>query len=121
MNRRTRRRRSTATRTCGSATSATARRIRTSIGASVPDNSMANLTMIGAVRIFAAALGVAFVCGAAAQSPAVSAKDEQFATKQQAQQRVQPGNNEPGWSEVRTAVKQTPTLHVPEPNFLVPP
>ncbi len=82
---------------------------------------MANLTMIGAVRIFAAALGVAFVCGAAAQSPAVSAKDEQFATKQQAQQRVQPGNNEPVWSEVRSGVKQYTSVQGRETDVLVQP
>jgi len=77
--------------------------------------------MTCAVRIFTAALGLVVVCGAAAQSPAVSPKEEQFATKQQAQQRTQPLNNEPVWNEVRSGLKQYTSVQGRETNVLVQP
>jgi formate dehydrogenase subunit gamma len=82
---------------------------------------MAKHSMICAVRIFAAAVGMAVVCGAAAQSPAVSPIEDQSAIKQQAQQRAQPLNNEPVWSEIRSGVKQYTSIPGRETNVLVQP
>jgi len=82
---------------------------------------MAKSTLIAAAHIFAATLGLAVVCGASAQSPAVSQKDEQYATKQQAQQAAQPLNNQPVWSEVRSGLKQYTSIPGRETNVLVQP
>jgi formate dehydrogenase subunit gamma len=82
---------------------------------------MAKHSMICAVRIFAAALGLAVVCGATAQSPAVSPAEDQSAIKQQAQQRTQPLNNEPVWSEIRSGAKQYTSIPGRETNVLVQP
>ena len=62
--------------------------------------------MTCAVRIFAAAVGLAVVCGAAAQSPAVSPKEADEAKQQQERQITQPLNNQPVWSEIRSGQPQ---------------
>ena len=77
--------------------------------------------MICAVRIFAAALGLAVVCGAAAQSPAVSPKEAGEAKQQATQQIVQPLNNQPLWSEVRSGQPQYTSLPGRETNILIQP
>jgi formate dehydrogenase subunit gamma len=73
------------------------------------------------VRLGAAVLGLVFVCGVAAQSPAVSPKEEQFATKQQAQQAAQPLNNQPIWNEVRSSLPLYTATPGRETNVLVQP
>jgi formate dehydrogenase subunit gamma len=82
---------------------------------------MANSAMIGVVRSFAAALTLAATVGAAAQSPAVSPKEEQSAVRQQAQQLAQPLNNQPVWGEVRSGMKQYTSVQGRETDVLVQP
>jgi formate dehydrogenase subunit gamma len=82
---------------------------------------MANHSMIGAARLIAAVLAAVVVGSAAAQSPAVSPKEEQFATKQQTQQAAQPFNNKPVWDEVRSGLKQYTSVPGRETNVLVQP
>jgi formate dehydrogenase subunit gamma len=82
---------------------------------------MANQAMFSGVRMFAAVLLFGVACGAVAQSPAVSPKEEQFATKQAAQQAAQPLNNQPLWSEVRTGLPQYTSIQGRETNVLVQP
>jgi formate dehydrogenase subunit gamma len=60
--------------------------------------------------------GVAF-----AQSPAVNAKEAEYATQQQQRQLTQPLNNQPVWSEVRSGAPQTTTVVGRETNVLVQP
>jgi hypothetical protein len=73
------------------------------------------------VRIFAAAVGVAIVCGAAAQSPAVSPKEADEAKQQQARQITQPFNNQPLWSEIRSGQPQYTSVPGRETNILIQP
>ncbi len=77
--------------------------------------------MTCAVRIFAAAVGLAVVCGAAAQSPAVSPKEADEAKQQQARQITQPLNNQPVWSEIRSGQPQYTSLPGRETNILIQP
>jgi formate dehydrogenase subunit gamma len=82
---------------------------------------MAQTTMITAVRLFAAALGLTVVCGVAAQSPAVSPVEADQAKAQAAQQLVQPLNNQPVWNEIRTGQPQYTSIPGRETNVLVQP
>jgi formate dehydrogenase subunit gamma len=82
---------------------------------------MAKHSMTCAMRIFAAALGLAVVCGAAAQSPAVSPKEAGEAKQQATQQIVQPLNNQPVWSEIRSGQPQYTSLPGRETNILIQP
>jgi formate dehydrogenase subunit gamma len=61
--------------------------------------------------------GVAF----AQNSPATSGVDAGYATKQQQQQQVQPLNNQPVWSEVRSGAPQTTQVLGRETNVLIQP
>jgi formate dehydrogenase subunit gamma len=60
--------------------------------------------------------GVAF-----AQSPAVNAKEDEYAKQQQQRQLTQPLNNQPLWSEVRSGAPQTTTVVGRETNILIQP
>jgi formate dehydrogenase subunit gamma len=82
---------------------------------------MAQHTMIAAMRMFAAALGLTVVCGVAAQSPAVSPKEADQARQQAAQQLSQPLNNQPVWNEIRTGEPQYTSIPGRETNVLVQP
>ncbi len=82
---------------------------------------MAQHTMIAAMRMFAAALGLTVVCGVAAQSPAVSPKEADQARQQAAQQLAQPLNNQPVWNEIRTGQPQYTSIPGRETNVLVQP
>jgi len=77
--------------------------------------------MIRVVRAFTAALGLVVVCGAAAQSPAVSPKEADEAKQQQARQITQPLNNQPLWSEIRSGQPQYTSLPGRETNILIQP
>ena len=74
-----------------------------------------------AARMFVAALGFAVASAALAQSPAVSPKEADQAKQQAAQQLVQPLNNQPLWSEVRTGQPQYTSIPGRETNVLVQP
>jgi formate dehydrogenase subunit gamma len=80
---------------------------------------MIHNTTIFAARMFAAAMGLAVVFGAAAQSPAVSPKEADQAKQQAAQQIAQPLNNQPVWNEVRTGMPQYTSIPGRETNVLV--
>ena len=82
---------------------------------------MAKHPMIIAARMFAAAVGLAVVCAAAAQSPAVSPKEADQAKQQAAQQLSQPLNNQPVWNEIRSGMKQYTSVQGRETNVLVQP
>ena len=82
---------------------------------------MTQKTMILAARMFAAAMGLAVVCSATAQSPAVSPKEAGEAKQQAAQQIAQPLNNQPVWNEVRTGQPQYTSIPGRETNILVQP
>jgi formate dehydrogenase subunit gamma len=58
---------------------------------------------------------------AAQQSPATSPVDESYAQQQQQRQLVQPLNNQPVWSEVRSGAPQTTTVVGRETNVLIQP
>jgi formate dehydrogenase subunit gamma len=60
------------------------------------------------------AAGVAF-----AQSPAVNPKEAKDAKQEATQQRVQPLNNQPVWSEVRSGAPQVTTVTGRETNILI--
>ena len=57
----------------------------------------------------------------AAQSPAVSPKDAEYAAQQQQRQVSQPLNNQPVWSEVRSGAPQVTTVRGQETNVLIQP
>ena len=78
-------------------------------------------TFIAAARSLALAAGLACTCVALAQSPAVSAPEADQATKQAAQQRSQPLNNQPLWSEIRSGEPQFTTNQGREANILIQP
>jgi formate dehydrogenase subunit gamma len=82
---------------------------------------MAHPSMIAAVRRCIAALGLAVVCSAAAQSPAVSPREADQARQQAAQQLAQPLNNQPVWNEIRTGQPQFTSIPGRETNVLVQP
>jgi formate dehydrogenase subunit gamma len=69
---------------------------------------------LAAACVFAA--GVAL-----AQSPAVNPTEANDAAQQAARQRVQPLNNQPVWSEVRSGAPQTTTVTGRETNVLIQP
>src|SRR5213593_1974734 len=56
-----------------------------------------------------------------AQSPAVNPTEAKDAAEQAARQRVQPLNNQPVWSEVRSGAPQTTTVVGRETNILIQP
>jgi len=62
-----------------------------------------------------------FVTLVAAQSPAVNPKEAADARAQQQQQAVQPLNNQPLWSEIRSGVPQVTTVRGRETNVLIQP
>lgn len=64
---------------------------------------------------------VLFAGAVAAQSPAVSPQEADMAKAQQQQQVVQPLNNQPVWSEVRSGVPQVTTVRGRETNILIQP
>src|SRR3982751_520758 len=109
-------RRSTATRICGSATYATGRRTRTNTGGLVHRSTSMRL-----IRLMAAVACAIGVGAAAAQSPAVSPKEMDEAKQQAAQQRVQPLNNQPLWSEIRSGQPQFTSIPGRETNVLIQP
>src|SRR6478735_7828014 len=82
---------------------------------------MAHDKLMFAARMFVAALGIAVASAALAQSPAVSPKEADQAKQQAAQQLVQPLNNQPLWSEVRTGQPQFTSIPGRETNVLVQP
>jgi formate dehydrogenase subunit gamma len=82
---------------------------------------MAQPSLISAARLCIAALGLAVVCSAAAQSPAVSPREADQAKQQAAQQLAQPLNNQPLWNEVRTGQPQYTSIPGRETNILVQP
>ena len=73
------------------------------------------------VRAGTALLACGWLAVAAAQSPAVSAESADYAKQQQAQQQVQPLNNQPLWSEVRSGIPQVTSLPGRETNVLIQP
>lgn len=73
------------------------------------------------VRAAAALLAVAWIASASAQDPAVSPKEADLAKLQQQQQKVQPLNNQPVWSEVRSGLPQFTSLPGRETSVLIQP
>ena len=69
------------------------------------------------------ALAAALACsgGALAQSPAVNASEASAAASQQQRQVVQPYNNQPLWSEVRSGAPQYTSIPGRETNVLIQP
>ncbi len=65
--------------------------------------------------------GALTVGGATAQSPAVNPLEADLAKQQQQRQQVQPGNNQPVWSEVRSGLPQITTVKGRETNVLIQP
>jgi formate dehydrogenase subunit gamma len=74
-----------------------------------------------ALRWAAAATCALWLVAATAQSPAVSQKEASEAAQQQAQQRVQPLNNQPVWSEIRSGQPQYTSTPGRETNILIQP
>ena len=80
------------------------------------------------IVLSAGALLAAFLlaCGAHAQSvdnksPATSATDASYAAQQQEQQVIQPLNNQPVWSEIRSGAPQTTQVRGRETTILIQP
>ena len=67
---------------------------------------------IAAVRCMAAAAAALWLAAGFAQSPAVNPTEAADAKAQQQQQAVQPLNNQPVWSEIRSGQPQFTTLPV---------
>ncbi len=82
---------------------------------------MAHDNVMFAARMVVAVLGFAVAGVALAQSPAVSPKEAGEAKQQATQQLVQPLNNQPLWSEVRTGQPQYTSIPGRETNVLVQP
>jgi formate dehydrogenase subunit gamma len=76
-------------------------------------------SIVGAARVVIAALLIAGAGVAAAQSPAVNPADAEYARQQQQRQLVQPLNNQPVWSEVRSGKPQFTTLPGRETDNLI--
>jgi formate dehydrogenase subunit gamma len=74
-------------------------------------------------RAAAVAFTVALMAGlpALAQSPAVDKVDADYAKQQQAQQKSQPGNNQPVWKEVRSGEPQFTNAQGRETDILMDP
>jgi formate dehydrogenase subunit gamma len=73
------------------------------------------------IRAGAAALALCWFAVAGAQSPAVDPRNAELAREQQRQQQVQPGNNQPVWSEVRSGIPQYTSIPGRETNVLIEP
>jgi formate dehydrogenase subunit gamma len=76
-------------------------------------------TFHAAMRWMAALACAAAVAGASAQSPAVNKQEADEAKEQQARQQVQPFNNQPVWSEVRSGQPQYTSIPGRETNILI--
>jgi formate dehydrogenase subunit gamma len=74
-----------------------------------------------AARWMAAVACTLAITAAAAQSPAVNKTEANDAKQQQAQQQVQPFNNQPVWSEVRSGQPQYTSIPGRETNVLIQP
>ncbi len=75
----------------------------------------------GVARIVALALGFAWTAWAAAQSPAVSPVEAEQAKSQASQQILQPLNNQPLWTEIRSGEPQYTSIPGRETNVLIQP
>ena len=74
------------------------------------------------MKVCSAFVALWFCAGVAfAQSPAVNAKEAEYAKQQQQRQLTQPLNNQPVWSEVRSGAPQTTTVVGRETNILIQP
>ena len=74
------------------------------------------------IRACSAFVALCFCAGVSlAQSPAVDAKEAEYAKQQQQRQLTQPLNNQPVWSEVRSGAPQTTTVVGRETNILIQP
>jgi len=73
------------------------------------------------VCAFVAALALMLAVGAAAQSPATSPTDADYAKAQQKQQVDQPLNNQPVWKEIRSGAPQYTSIPGRETNVLIEP
>ncbi len=71
------------------------------------------------VRAAGALLATCWLATALAQSPAVNPAEADLAKQQQKQQQVQPLNNQPVWSEVRSGIPQVTSLPGRETNILI--
>jgi formate dehydrogenase subunit gamma len=71
------------------------------------------------IRWAVAAVGALWLATAAAQTPAVSQNEAAEAKAQQLQQQVQPGNNQPVWSEARSGQPQYTSIPGRETNVLI--
>ena len=78
-------------------------------------------TFHAALRWMAAVACAAAVAAASAQSPAVNKQEGDEAKQQQIQQQVQPFNNQPVWSEVRSGQPQFTSIPGRETNVLIQP
>lgn len=78
-------------------------------------------SILTVARCAAAVLCLAAASVAWAQSPAVNAREGDLAKEQQQRQQVQPLNNQPVWSEVRSGLPQTTTVRGRETNVLINP
>jgi len=76
--------------------------------------------LMRAARVALMAVGLAGAV-AWAQSPAVDKTDANYAKEQQAQQKSQPGNNQPVWKEVRSGEPQFTTVQGRETDILMDP
>ena len=77
--------------------------------------------ILRAVRAAAVVVAFAAAAAASAQSPAVNSNEAGFAREQQQRQQVQPLNNQPVWSEIRSGLPQTTTVRGRETNVLINP
>jgi formate dehydrogenase subunit gamma len=87
-------------------------------------NPLEHATMRASMSCALATLAAAclFAVGAAcAQSPAASPTEGDYAAQQAARQKVQPLNNQPMWSEVRSGAPQVTTVTGRETNILIQP
>jgi formate dehydrogenase subunit gamma len=82
---------------------------------------MQRFRMFTVARFAILAVGLAFVCHASAQSPAVSPQEASQAKTQASQQLAQPLNNQPLWSEIRTGEPQYTSIPGRETNVLIQP
>jgi len=75
----------------------------------------------GAARATIAALCIAASAVALAQSPALDAREADYAKQQQERQLSQPLNNQPVWSEIRSGAPQYTSIPGRETNTLINP
>ncbi|MCC6196748.1 MAG: formate dehydrogenase subunit gamma [Burkholderiales bacterium] len=76
---------------------------------------------VAAVRCTVVLAAALWLGAAVAQSPAVNPKEAADARTQQQQQRIQPLNNEPVWSEVRSGTPQMTQVRGRETDVLIQP